>query len=122
MQFLVTLRLSSSAHPTSPAEGSAFIEDVVLPTLERCEKLQRDKVILAGGPLSSAVGLVLIVSTESVQALDDLITSLPIWPRAQTEVVPLNTFEGRRQSLLPMLQSLKARLRESGTSAPRAAP
>lgn len=118
MQFLVTLRLSSSAYPTSPAEGTTFIEDVVFPTLERCEKLQGDKVILAGGPLSGAVGLALIVSAQSVQELDDLITSLPIWPRSQTEVVPLSTFEGRRQSLLPRLESLKARARESGISAP----
>ena len=45
MQFLVTLRLSSSAYPTSPDEGSTFIEDVVFPTLERCKKLQEDKVV-----------------------------------------------------------------------------
>jgi muconolactone delta-isomerase len=40
---------------------------------------------------SGAIALSLIVSVESVQELDDLITGLPVWPRMETTVTPLST-------------------------------
>jgi hypothetical protein len=70
--------------------------------------------ILAGGPTSGAVGLVLIVNAESARELDDLITSLPVWPRKETAVVPLTTFEGRAESLRPRLERQKEQSRRVG--------
>ena len=118
MQYLVELRLASSSRAISPSEGIAFIEELVFPTLERCTKLLEQKRILAGGPMSGAVALALIVTAESARELDDLITSLPLWPRMETQVIPLTTFEGRKQSLLARLDQLKAQERESGRRAP----
>ena len=118
MQYLVQLRLASSARPMSPSEGIAFIEELIFPTLERCIKLHEEKKILAGGPMSGAVALALIVTAESAQELDDLITSLPVWPRMETEVTPLTTFERRKQSLLVRLGELKTQERESERSRP----
>ncbi len=122
MQYLVQLRLSNSSRPTSQKEGISLIEEFILPTLERCKKLQEEKKILAGGPTSGAIALALIVDAESAQALDDLITGLPIWPRTETTVTPLTTFEARRRALLPRLEQLKAQARESGPSAPGGTP
>jgi hypothetical protein len=48
--------------------------------------------------LGQFVNLVLIVNAEPARELD-LITSLPVWPRMETAVVPLTTFEGRAESL-----------------------
>jgi len=62
--------------------------------------------------MSGAVALALIVTAESAQESDDLITSLPVWPRMEAEVIPLTTFERRKQSLLPRLDALKAQERE----------
>jgi hypothetical protein len=118
MQYLVQLRLTSSSRAMSPSEGVAFIEELVFPTLEQCTKLLEQKKILAGGPMSGAVALALIVAAESAQELDDLITSLPLWPRMETQVIPLTTFEGRRQSLLSRLDELKAQERELGRPRP----
>jgi hypothetical protein len=118
MQYLVQLRLSSSARPTSQEDGIAFIEQYIFPTLERCKKLQEEKRILAGGPVSGTVALALFVNAESARELDDLITSLPAWPRMETEAIPLTSFDGRAQSLLPRLEKLKAQAREIGMSAP----
>ncbi|MGE5301657.1 MAG: muconolactone Delta-isomerase family protein [Acidobacteriota bacterium] len=118
MQYLVKLQLSSSARPASQKDGIDFIEKFIFPTLELCKKLQGEKKILAGGPVSGAVALVLIVSAESARELDDLITSLPIWPRMETQVIPLTTFDDRMHSLLPRLGELKAQLPETGMSAP----
>ncbi|HWO29995.1 MAG TPA: muconolactone Delta-isomerase family protein [Candidatus Acidoferrum sp.] len=113
MQYLVQMKLVPQGRPTTPEEGTAFIEQYIFPTLELCKKLQDEKKILAGGPTSGAVGLVLIVNAESARELDDLITSLPVWPRMETAVVPLTTFEGRAESLRPRLERQKGTIAES---------
>jgi muconolactone delta-isomerase len=117
MQYLIQLRRGSSARPTSEKEGIDFIEKFIFPTLEQCKNVQEEKKILAGGPISGAISLVLIVNAESARELDDLITSLPIWPRMETQVIPLTTFDGRIQSLFIRLGELKAQVRETGISA-----
>jgi muconolactone delta-isomerase len=118
MQYLVQLRLSSSARPVAQKDGIAFIEEFIVPTLELCKKLQEEKKILAGGPVSGAVALALIVNAESARELDDLITALPIWPRMETQVIPLTTFDARLQSVLHLLEKFKAQVDETGMSAP----
>jgi muconolactone delta-isomerase len=112
----VQLLLSSSARPTSQKDGINFIEEFIFPTLEQCKKLHEEKKILAGGPMSNAVSLVFIVNAESAWELDDLITSLPIWPRMETKVIPLTTFDARMHSLLPRLEELRAQVRKIGVS------
>jgi muconolactone delta-isomerase len=108
MQYLVQLRLKASANPKSPEEGRDFIEQFIYPTLELGKKLQEERKILAGGPVSGAVALALIVNADSTQELDDLVTGLPMWPLMETEVTPLSTFDARKQTLLPRLEQLKA--------------
>lgn len=110
MQYLVQMRLSNASRPTTLQDGVTFIEQFILPTLELCKKLREDKKILAGGPGSGTVALVLIVNVESPRELDDLIMSLPLWPRMETDVIPLTTFEGRQQTVRPVLERLKAEL------------
>ena len=110
MQYLVQMKLGSTSRPTTPQDGVALIEQFILPTLDLCRKLEEEKKILAGGPISGAVALVLIVNAESARELDDLITSLPLWSRMETEVIPLTSFEGRRQAVRPTVERLKARL------------
>ncbi len=111
MQYLVQMKLVPHARPVTSEEGRAFIEQYIFPTLERCKKLQDEKKILAGGPMSGAIGLVLVVNAESARELDDLITSLPVWPRMETIVTPLSTFEERREALRPGLEQLRAQKR-----------
>src|SRR5215472_1354616 len=52
MQYLVQMKLVPQGRPTTSEEGTAFIEHYIFPTLERCKKLQDEKKILAGGPMS----------------------------------------------------------------------
>lgn len=107
MQYLVQMKLADSGRPASTQAGIAFIEQFILPTLEICVKLEFAKKILAGGPVSGAVALALIVSADSAQELDELITSLPVWPRMETDVTPLTSFEGRMASVRPKLEQLR---------------
>jgi muconolactone delta-isomerase len=109
MHYLAQLKLVS--RPKSLQEGIVFIEQFILPTLELCKRLEAEKKIVAGGPLSGAVALSLIVNAESAQELDDLITSLPVWPRMETTVTPLSTFDGRMQVVRARLEQLR---REQG--------
>jgi len=111
MQYLVQMKLVTPGRPTTPEEGAAFIEQYIFPTLELCKKLQDEKKILAGGAVSGTIGLVLIVESESAREVDALITSLPIWPRTETDVTPLTTFEGRAEILRPILERLNAQTR-----------
>ena len=105
MNYLVQLKLAS--RPDTPQEGIVFIEQFILPTLEQCKRLEVEKKIVAGGPLSGAVALSLIVSAESAQELDDLITSLPVWPQMETTVTPLSTFDVRMKAVRARLEQLK---------------
>jgi hypothetical protein len=65
MNYLVQLKLAS--RPDTPQEGIVFIEQFILPTLELCKRPEADKRIVAGGPLSGAIALALIVSAESAE-------------------------------------------------------
>jgi muconolactone delta-isomerase len=105
MNYLVQLKLAS--RPATPQEGTVFIEQFILPTLELCKKLEAEKRIVAGGPQSGAIALALIVSADSAEQLDDLITSLPVWPRMETTVTPLSTFDVRMQAVRTRLEELK---------------
>src|SRR5262249_40072281 len=96
MQYLVQMKLADSVRPRSPEEAIGFIEQYVFPTLEVCDKLLEEKKIVAGGPVGGAIALALVVRAESIQELDELLESLPIWPLMQTTVIPLTSFEGRR--------------------------
>jgi hypothetical protein len=45
-----------------------------------------------------------VVRAESIQELDTLIESLPVWPLMQTTVTPLTSFAGRRDAVRRRLE------------------
>lgn len=106
MNYLVQLKLAT--RPASPQEGKVFIEQMILPTLELCKKLEAEKKIVAGGPVSGSIALSLIVSAKSAEELDGLVTSLPVWPLMETTVSPLSTFDVRAQEVRARLEQLIA--------------
>jgi muconolactone delta-isomerase len=118
MQYLVDMKLAAYGRPTGgPQDGISFIEQYILPSLELCKKLEDEKKILAGGPANGAIRLVMIVSAESAQDLDELIAGLPVWPQMETTVTPLTSFSGRMGALRPRLERLKARLQNGPPAA-----
>jgi muconolactone delta-isomerase len=106
MNYLVQLRLAT--RPANPQEGKFFIEQMVLPTLELCKKLEAEKKIIAGGPVSGSIALSLIVKAESAEELDGLISSLPVWPLMETTVTPLATFDVRAHEVRARLEQMTA--------------
>ena len=107
MQYLVQMKLAAPARPATAEQGVAFIEQIIFPTLELGKKLHSEGKIVAGGPMSGAIGLALLVKAESEEELDGLISGLPVWPRMETEVTPISTFEARAQALRERLKQLK---------------
>ncbi len=107
MQYLVQMTLVAYGRPTTAEEGLTFIEQVIFPTVEMCKKMQEEKKILAGGPISGSIGVAMIVEAGSALELDELIESLPVWPRTETSVTPLTTFEGRISAIRPRLDHLR---------------
>lgn len=112
MQYLMRMRLAYPSRPTTADEGLIFIKQYILPTLERCEELQSHGKVIAGGPASGAVALDLIVNADTARGLDELITSLPVWPLMETTITPLTMFNDRRQAVLAIRERLATRLRE----------
>ncbi len=107
MTYLVQLKLANSGRPAAPQDGIAFIEQYILPTLAMCKKLEAEKKILAGGPVAGSVALALMVNAESTQEVDRLVEGLPVWPRMETTITPLISFDDRAQALQPRLEQLK---------------
>ena len=113
MQYLVEMRLAAYCRPTGgPQDGISFIEKYILPSLEACQKLEDEMKILAGGPATRAIRLVMIVSAESAQEIDELIGSLPIWPQMETTVTPLTSFSGRRPRTSPKAGTSQGQIAE----------
>ena len=109
MLFLIELDHVKQGTPLTPEIARAFIEQTIFPTLARAEELVKAKTILAGGPVLGRVALRLIVEADSLSDVDKIITSLPIWPLAETRVTPLIAFSERRQHAEALLESLQKR-------------
>jgi len=112
------MKLAARSRPSGGAEeGIACIEQLILPSLEACETLVEAKKIRAGGPAVGAIRRILMVSADSAQELDELVSSLPLWPRMETTMVPLTTFGGGATSLRPQLEGRKAMVQKQSASA-----
>jgi muconolactone delta-isomerase len=114
MQYLIEMKLSGSARPKDPEDGILLIEQYILPSLEICRKWQAEGKLLAGGPVSASIQLAIMLEVESVQELDALVESLPLWPLMETSVTPLTTFEGRIHAVQSKLKQLKLLAQDPG--------
>ena len=109
MLFLVELDRVGSSTMLGPEAGRTFIEQIIFPTLARAEELVKQKKILAGGPAVGRIALRFIAEADSPEDVDRIITSLPIWPLAETRVTPLIAFNDRRMHVQKLLESLASR-------------
>src|SRR5262245_26595232 len=110
MQFLVELDYVKSGAQMSPETARSFIEHVIFPTIARAEQLIKEKKIITGGPVAGRIALRFIVEAESLSHADQLVTSLPLWPLAETRITPLISFAERREHVQKLLESLESRV------------
>ena len=117
-QYLIEMNFAPFAAAPTPQEMVTFTERFVLPTLGALQTLTDSGRIVAGGATLGAVGFSFIASAESPHDLEEMVTSLPLWPRAQTRVVPLGRFEWRAAALRERLQKTKTHM-ETAAQTPR---
>jgi hypothetical protein len=116
-EYLVEMSFAPFASLPSPQEAAAFTERLVLPTLEALERLAGSGRIAAGGPALAAPGFSFIARASSPEELEERVAGLPLWPRAQTRVVPLGTFEGRSASVRERLRNARVAAGQQATGA-----
>ncbi len=92
MKYLVTG--TGGPASVSPADMTAILQNVVLPTFDQLIKLEQEGKITGGVPVGDRA-FVFIVEASSNDEVDKLLRSLPIWGVLKWKVVPLQTFEGR---------------------------
>ncbi len=109
MRYMVEMRLANGSRTFGPQDGIYFAEQLILPSLERCSKLEKEGKIIAGGTMSGTIGIAMIVDAESNQEIDALLTSLPVWPRMETTVIPLSAFADRMTNVSAIVQREKQR-------------
>lgn len=108
MLFLIEIDHVKSGQPMTNEAGDAFIEQVILPSLARGEQLAAEKKILAGGAVLGRISLRFILEAEALPDVDRIVSSLPIWPLAETRVTPLVAFADRRKSVEAIRERLAA--------------
>ena len=109
MLFLVELDHVKSGMAPPPETTRTFIEKIIFPTIARAEQLIAEKKIVAGGPAMGRIALRLIIDVGSLQEADRLVSSLPLWPLADTRITPLIAFADRRASVQALLENLASR-------------
>jgi hypothetical protein len=106
--YLVEMHFDPFVSLLTPQEIATFAERMGLPTLDALQQLAASGRILAGGPFLAATGFAFIARVSSPQELEEMIGSLPLFPRSRTRVAPLGTFEGRASTLRGRLDKAKA--------------
>jgi muconolactone delta-isomerase len=117
MLFLVEMDHVKSGPPLTPETGRKFIEEVIFPTIALATQLLAEKRILAGGPVLGRVALRLMVEADSLEEVDQILTSLPIWPYAETRVTPLISFDQRRAHAQAVRERLASVLQDMSPTA-----
>lgn len=106
MKYFVEIDHPPAGRPTTADQGRAFIEQVIFPSLDRAEQHLREGRIVAGGPVAGRIALRFIAEVDSPEALDRLVTSLPLWRISETRVTPLVGFADRRAHVQDLRQQL----------------
>jgi hypothetical protein len=73
MHYLVQMTVTDAGRPTTLAEGLAFIEQYIAPSLEICKQWQRAQKIVAGGPVGGSLEITMTFNAAPIEQLDELL-------------------------------------------------
>lgn len=91
MRYLVIKESVNTAETPPPAEFAAFIEAIVVPSLQTLNDWE-DSGKIRGGTLSGRRGAAFVVDAASNEELGGLLQQLPVWGTAEVEITPLDSF------------------------------
>jgi hypothetical protein len=88
MKFLVRTESIEGSAPQNPRELAAFIESLVIPSLQTVEKWEKDGKAVGGAPAAQRAGC-FVIEAPSAEELSKMLTGLPLWGVSKWEVTPL---------------------------------
>ena len=91
----------------SPKEAVKVLEGVVLPSFDQLIRLEKEKIILAGGLPVGDRAFVFIIEASSNEELDQMLRKLPMWGSLDWQVTPLQTFSGRAAQERRIVKEIK---------------
>jgi muconolactone delta-isomerase len=107
MRYLVIMESVDSAETPPPAEGAAFLEAIVVPSLQALKEME-DGGKIRGGTLTGRRGAAFVVDAASHEELGDLLEQLPVWGTAEVQVTPLDSFAHAAKSTSEAASMLKS--------------
>ena len=88
MRFLVTIDGSDIGAGMPPDRLVQQIDQMVIPSLEQLAQWEQEGRIHGGG-FTGARGSTFVVEADSIEEVDQLVTSLPHWGLVKADVKPL---------------------------------
>ena len=88
MRFLVTLDGSDVGVGTPPDQLMRQMDQMVIPGVEKLAQWEQEGKIHGGG-YTGARGSVFVIEADSIDEVDQVVTSLPHWGLVKVDVKPL---------------------------------
>ena len=88
MRFLVTIDGSDIGAGMPPDQLAPMVNHMVVPSLEQLAQWEQEGRIHGGGHAAARSG-VFVIDADSVEEVDQLVTSLPYWGIVKVDVKPL---------------------------------
>ena len=110
MRFLVTIDGSDLGVGMPPERLAQVVDQMVVPSLEKLAQWEQEGRIHGGG-YTGARGNVFVIEADSVEEVDQLVTSLPHWGLVKVDVKPLVSHNTLLERARAMEQRLQERMR-----------
>ena len=110
MRFLVTIDGSNVGAGMPPERIAQVREQMVVPGVEQLAQWEQEGRIHGGG-FTGARGSVFVIEADSLEEVDQLVTSLPHWGLVKAEVKPLISMSSMLERARRESQSLQERVR-----------
>jgi hypothetical protein len=112
MRFLVTIDGSEVGAGMPPVRLGLVVQQMVVPGVEKLAQWEQEGRIHGGG-YAAARGGVFVIEADSVEEVDQLVTSLPHWGLVKVDVKPLISHSTLLERARAMEQRLQERVRLS---------
>jgi muconolactone delta-isomerase len=110
MRFLVTIDGSDVGVGMPPERLGQVMNQMVIPSVEQLAQWEQEGRIHGGG-YTAARGNVFVIEADSVEEVDQLVTSLPHWGVVKVDVKPLISHGALLERARAMGQRLQERVR-----------
>ena len=110
MRFLVTIDGSDVGVGMPPERLVQVLDQMVVPGAEKLAQWEQEGKIHGGG-FTGARGSVFVIEADSIEEVDQLVTSLPHWGLVKVDVKPLISTSAMLERAQAMTQRLQERVR-----------